>query len=94
MMTLDTYNGWKNRETWLVNLWLTNEQGPYSTLVEIAESDYELFQKSDLLQQFVYELCMGDDWSGSTISNGLVCDLVNQSLYNVDYREIISGIIE
>ena len=54
MMTLDTYNGWKNRETWLVNLWLTNEQGPYNTLVEIAESDCALYEKVDQLKQFVY----------------------------------------
>lgn len=24
-----TYNGWTNRETWLVNLWLTNDRGTY-----------------------------------------------------------------
>ena len=94
MMTLDTYNGWKNRETWLVNLWLTNEQGPYNTLVEIAESDCELYEKANQLKQFVYELCVGP---GSVINgqaNGLVCDLVNKSLNDVDYREIVSGIIE
>ena len=94
MMTLDTYNGWKNRETWLVNLWLTNEQGPYNTLVEIAESDCELYEKANQLKQFVYELCMGPESVINGQANGLVCDLVNQSLNDVDYREIVSGIIE
>ena len=94
MMTLDTYNGWKNRETWLVNLWLTNEQGPYNTLIEIAESDCELYEKADQLQEFVYQLCMGPASVINGQANGLVCDLVNQSLDDVDYREIVSGIIE
>ena len=30
----DTYNGWSNRETWAVNLWLTNNEGIYCTLRE------------------------------------------------------------
>ena len=28
-MSDKSYNGWKNFETWVVNLWLTNEQYPY-----------------------------------------------------------------
>lgn len=28
-MTSDQYNGWTNRETWALNLWLNNDQGLY-----------------------------------------------------------------
>ena len=94
-MTKDnTYNGWTNRETWLVNLWLTNEPYTEKTLTEIAESNSELYEKSDRLKAFVYTLCMGENSEINGTASSLVCDLVVNSLDSVDYREIISGTIE
>ena len=40
-MTDDTYNGWKNYETWNVALWIGNDEGLYN-LAKEAES-YEAF---------------------------------------------------
>ena len=94
MTTEITYNGWTNRETWLVNLWLTNEPGTYATLTAIAESNWELYEKSDCLKDFVYTLCMGENSEINGTASSLVCDLVTNSLGSVDYREIISGNIE
>jgi len=94
-MTKDnTYNGWANRETWLVNLWLTNEPNTEKTLIEIAESNSELYEKSDQLKDFVYTLCMGKNSEINGTASSLVCDLVTNSLDSVDYREIILGNIE
>ena len=28
------YNGWSNRETWVVNLWLSGEPSNYNVLME------------------------------------------------------------
>ena len=33
LQTITTYNGWSNRETWVVNLWLTNEPYAYDVIV-------------------------------------------------------------
>jgi len=35
-MSDDTYNGWKNRETWVFWLWVTNDQGWYESVREFA----------------------------------------------------------
>jgi len=94
MAEISTYNGWSNRETWLVSLWLNNEPYTYEVLTEIADSSAELYEKSDQLKQFVYTLCMGENSEINGTASSLVCDLVTNALSSVDYREIISGAID
>jgi hypothetical protein len=36
-MENEDYNGWVNRETWLFNLWLNNDQGIYGSACEAAK---------------------------------------------------------
>jgi hypothetical protein len=39
MTNSDSYNGWSNRETWALNLWLSNDQGLYEmTRERVAEA--------------------------------------------------------
>ncbi len=44
-MTIKTYNGWTNRDTWAAHLWLTNDEGAY----EIAQS---VISPSILVREF------------------------------------------
>ena len=37
-MSDEKYEGWTNRETWAYNLWLSNEEGTYKTINEMARS--------------------------------------------------------
>lgn len=45
-----SYNGWQNRETWLVNLWLSESMGSYEFLQEICEKDCEAWEKAEELE--------------------------------------------
>ena len=46
-----TYNGWKNHETWLVCLWIDNEEGEYLTVLDLAREalDYDPTERATML---------------------------------------------
>ena len=73
-----TYNGWTNKETWLVNLWL----GDFLTM------DQEDGIKIDAayIEQVVEDRI---EDSGSRV-NGFVGDILNCALGEIDYDELAS----
>jgi len=74
-MTKDTYNGWRNRETWLVNLWIDNE--PY-----LYERANECRSASEL-EEMIDELIENEQFSP-----GLFNDLISTALCRADWHEI------
>ena len=74
-----TYNGWTNRETWLVNLWLGDSLAEYvrDTLgQEIDASEAESYV---------------DDYLDSAYANGLASDLITNALGRVNWQEIANA---
>ncbi len=76
------YNGWSNRETWIVNLWMTGDQGYYEQLCEIISSHDNLDDQAEALEdwiRFEYDGAYSSIWA----------DLINNSLAEVDWYEIV-----
>ncbi len=79
----DTYNGWTNRETWLVSLWIDNEYSLYQTVRELVAEEKSNHKVVEYLQEMIEEdnpLC-----SSATVYANLLCD----SLSKVDWYEIV-----
>lgn len=84
MSGVSGYNGWTNYETWLVALWLNNDQASYNALEALrteSESDY---RKAERLEELVREL-----YDFEPV--GIVADLVNSAFRRVDWVEIIQA---
>jgi hypothetical protein len=78
------YNGWSNYETWLVALWLNNDQASYNALEELkAEAACE-YRKAERLEGLVRGLYEFEPV-------GIVADLVNSAFARVNWVEIVTG---
>ena len=96
-----TYNGWTNRETWLVNLWLSNDQGTYDALENlvagIAAEDTEFgtisreHRIANALESFVDDVIAPPD---ADVPYGLAVDLITSALARVDWRELADNYAE
>jgi hypothetical protein len=78
-----SYNGWKNKETWLVNLWL----GDSLTMDQEAGCEINAAYIELMVEVFVEE-CSPDANYGEM--NGFIADLLNCALGEIDYDELAS----
>lgn len=85
LTSTDSYYGFTNYETWLVNLWLTNDEVYYKRLRRIITSrsstDRQVRALSDWMQLEHQELDITNLWS----------DIVGGALERVNWYEIIGA---
>ena len=72
---MSKYNGWKNKETWLVNLWLGDTLAEDQADGEIIDVEY--------IQNLV-EIMV--DECGPVA--GFCTDIFNCALFEIDYQEL------
>lgn len=88
----DTYNGWANRETWLVNLWVTSDPGLSDAVAETVADTIDRVAEQWVPRaagEAICELVAGwwDD-DASDYMRGLWGDLVGTALGRVDWEAI------
>ena len=82
-MTTDTYNGWSTYETWLVNIWLTNDPSTYTAAREMAAYG------ADTLKDWVWS------WATEFVEpSSLTADLIGAALAEVNWQEIAESLLE
>ena len=86
-----TYNGWSNRETWLVSLWLNNDESLYSQLLAAVELQEPASIKAEWLAERTQEQL---DWHLEDQDASLWVDMLRGSFYRVDWVEIIRTNLE
>ena len=99
------YNGWKNRQTWLVNLWLNNEPSSQQALYDIANDAEELvdgspapiYMRADTLMGYIMDRFYMLESLQKEIDNpfnGLFLDLINDGIWSADLEAIVSGAVD
>lgn len=107
---IDKYNGWTNRETWLVKLWINNDQSTQEYWREAAGDAWEMSQpcspnefiltregnaQSMLAQRLRDEYDSESEHPVFAAADGSVyTDLLNAALSEVDWHGIAASLLE
>ena len=83
--TVATYSGWSNREAWIMNLWLANDETYCDEGRRIIKTCDE-YEQAERLESLIR-----DEIEGSLEESGLLGDLLAVSLGRISWQEIIEN---
>jgi hypothetical protein len=86
MSDIATYNGFVNRETWLISLWLNNDQASYELLGGVLRLSTTGFKKAEKLEALV-----SNQMYDLELEASLWSDLLSTALAKVDWLEVIKS---
>jgi len=75
-----SYNGWENKETWLVNVWLGDDLQAHKDEGEALTADYIEAIVDDMVAELEYD--------NGLLERGLLSDLLNTVLGEINYWEL------
>ncbi len=81
-----TYNGWTNRETWTMNLWLTNDTAYYDLLEDIVHRPGTNEARAVSLERLLRDM-MEDEVQAS----GMWSDALLMVLTSINWVEIVDN---
>lgn len=92
-MSEEGYNGYKNYETWVTALWMSNDANAYFYWREVTK---ELMRENDDKDSMVAELADRihvDIEGGICLDAGLYSDLMQSAIDNIDFYELAEGLL-
>ncbi len=99
-MNTKTYNGWTNYETWLVKLWIDNDEGSQSYWIDRTREVYEaslpdktFSQTENAALTLMKELESEHEEALPTLQ-GFAADLLSAAMSEVNWHEIAASLIE
>lgn len=107
-MSDKTYNGWTNYETWVVNLWMDNDEGSYDYWQEVVQEihrnledptngctkmDEAVYLLADRLKDD-HEQAKDEILQNLKLTSSLWADLLGGALAETNWREIAEHLLE
>ena len=91
-MNNNTYNGWTNYQTWVVNVWMDNDQGLQQYFSGLARRERDAYKLANILRDEYGEQCDAL-LKASEAQASVWADLLHSALGAVNWDEIAEHLI-